>query len=143
MDIVHFRIEDPGSGPEISIEVNGRQLQHLARDVEHVHAQAEGKPGLAGDYAGLSPLQVRGSARHFLGEPRASWFEDGDTVLMGCSCGEWDCWPLTARVLAGGDVVRWTTFRTGHRDWDLSALGPFEFARLQYEAALSSSGLTM
>ncbi len=88
-------------------------------------------------------MQVRGSARHFLGEPMASWFEDGDTVLMGCSCGEWDCWPLTARVLAGGDVVRWTNFRTGHRDWDLSALGPFEFARLQYEAALSSSGLTM
>jgi hypothetical protein len=65
-----------------------------------------------------------------------SWFEDGDTVLLGCECGEWGCWPLTARVEIGDGVVRWTGFRQGHRDWDLSALGPFEFELEQYMTAL-------
>jgi len=143
MDLVSFSIVDPGTGPEIRIEVNGRPLQHLARDVEQIHAKAESNLGLAGDYAGLSPLQIHGTARHFLGEPEAAWFEDGDTVLMGCTCGEWGCWPLTAVVLAADDVVRWTNFRTGHRDWDLSGLGPFEFERSQYETALSSMRLTL
>lgn len=141
--MVSFRIDDPGMGPQIRIEVNGRPLQELARDVEHVHAEAEGKPNLAGDYGGLSPLQIHGSARHFLGAPEAAWFEDGDTVLMGCTCGEWGCWPLTAEVHVSDDVVRWTNFRTGHRDWDLGDLGPFEFERSQYQAALSSLGLAI
>jgi len=40
-------------------------------------------------------------------------------------------------------VVRWSNFRTGHRDWDLGGLGPFEFERSQYEAALSSMRLAL
>lgn len=143
MDVVTFRIGDRDWRSEIRIEVNGRPLQDLARAVEQRLADAEGASDLVGDYAGLSPSQVRGSARHFLGEPKASWFDDGDTVLMGCAgCGDWGCWPLTAKILVSDEVVRWTNFRTGHRDWDLSAIGPFRFARSQYEAALSSLRLT-
>lgn len=121
--------------------MNGRPLHQLARDVELPYAEADGQPSLVGDYAGLSPLQIRNTARHFLGEPQIAWFEDGDTVLLGCSCGEWGCWPLAALVTLDDKVVRWSRFRTGHRDWDLSTLGPFLFDRGQYEAALVSLGL--
>lgn len=57
-------------------------------------------------------------------------------MLLGCQCGEWGCWPLTARIEVTDEVVRWSGFRTGHRDWDLAALGPFEFDRARYERAI-------
>jgi hypothetical protein len=63
-------------------------------------------------------------------------FGDGETILLGCVCGEPSCWPLTAQVEVGDATVTWTGFRTGHRDWDLSGLGPFVFDRHQYETAL-------
>lgn len=55
----------------------------------------------------------------------ASWFEDGDTVLRCCECGEWGCWPLTTTVTVTDTEVFWHGFRNGHRPWDLRALGPF------------------
>lgn len=36
--------------------------------------------------------------------------------------------------------VRRSGFRTGHRDWGLSGLGPFEFERIPDERALSALG---
>jgi hypothetical protein len=38
------------------------------------------------------------------------------------------------------DAVRWSHLRTGHRDWDLGDLGPFEFARDDYGRALFALG---
>lgn len=122
---------------EIGILINGRPLEVLAREVELAPASDEGKPKLAGDYSPLTLSDVRADRAHFLGTPIASWFEDGDTVLMGCPCGEWGCWPLTARVEVSETTVAWTGFRNGHRDWDLSELGPFTFDRVQYEDALA------
>jgi hypothetical protein len=124
----------------VSILVNGRRLEDLARIVEMQYAVAEDKPNLAGDYEPLAPADFSSDPTHFLGHPRASWFEDGDTVLMGCPCGEWACWPLTVRVEVTPVTVRWHDFRTGHRDWDLSELGPFVFDRRDYEAALQAIG---
>ncbi|MCF6378994.1 hypothetical protein L2K70_15360 [Nocardioides KLBMP 9356] len=133
MDDVRFEIARPAD-PSIEIRVNGRPLQEHAADIERDY-----DPSLAGSYAGLSP-HVVGSIHHYLGRPRASWFQDGDTVLLGCDCGEWGCWPLTAVVVVMRDTVRWSGFRTGHRDWDLGDLGPFEFARHEYVRALGVLG---
>ena len=121
----------------ISILVNGRPLEDLAREVERPFAEAEGHPGLAGGYMGLLWGEVGSGPEHFLGSPAAIWFEDGDTVLMGCQCGEWGCWPLTADISVEDASVRWSHFRNGHRDWDLTGLGPFRFERSQYERALA------
>ena len=120
--------------PAIEIWVNGRPLTDHAADVERAF-----DPSLAGSYEGLHPSDV-GSIHHYLGRPRASWFGDGDTVLLGCGCGTWGCWPLTAKVVVMHDTVRWSGFRTGHRDWDLGGLGPFEFDRANYERALFALG---
>jgi hypothetical protein len=75
-------------------------------------------------------------AIHFLGEPVETRFGDGDTALLGCLCGDPGCWPLTARVTVSATTVTWRDFRTGHRDWDLSAVGPFTIDRHAYEPPL-------
>ncbi|SDU68804.1 hypothetical protein [Jiangella alkaliphila] len=122
----------------LGILINGERIEDLARVVEKPHAVAENNPKLAGDYAPLALSDIDSDRNHFLGHPVATWFEDGDTVLMGCPCGEWGCWPLTVRVEVNSSTVRWHGFRNGHREWDLSALGPFEFDRPEYEAALKA-----
>jgi hypothetical protein len=139
MDEVGFGREPVTEGSwstwHVPIRVNGQPLEELAKVVEQPFATAEGNPRLAGSYEPLTWYDI-GETAHFLGRPRASWFEDGDTVLMGCTCGEWGCWPLTTQVSVDASRVVWEGFRNGHRDWDLSALGPFEFARTQYDEAL-------
>jgi hypothetical protein len=143
VDVVEFRADHEelgGRGPfaVINLLINGTKLQDLVRTVEQPYANAEGNPSLAGSYAGLA-VGPASSAIHFLGEPVEIWFGDGDTVLLGCVCGEPGCWPLTARVTVSDTTVTWSDFRTGHRDWDLSALGPFTFDRRAYETSLTAA----
>jgi hypothetical protein len=140
VDIVEFRLDREslgGRGPfrVINLFVNGTRLQDLVRSVEQPYAKADGNAGLAGNYAGLAVGPTL-PASHYLGEPVETWFGDGDTILLGCVCGDPGCWPLTARVTVSESTVTWSGFRTGHRDWDLSAVGPFTFERRAYEAAL-------
>lgn len=124
----------------IAIRVNNRRLERLAHSVELPHAKAGNAGKLAGRYAPLALPDINSDRSHFLGRPVASWFDDGDTVLMGCSCGVWGCWPLTAQVELDHTTVTWASFRNGHREWDLSALGPFTFDRTEYEAELDVIG---
>jgi len=139
MNRVAFRIVKTASGPAIQIDVDGQSLQEWARAVELRFASAEANPRLAGSYEGLGPGQVNRDREHYLGSPVASWFEDGDTVLLGCVCGEWGCWPLTTMVTVTDTEVIWQGFRNGHRPWDLGALGPFRFKRTQYESSLDEA----
>lgn len=143
VDVVEFRLEreelGAGTFPVINLVVNGARLQEIVRRVELPFAKAEGKPDLAGRYAGLA---VRGPglpARHFLGKPVETWFGDGDTILLGCVCGDPGCWPLTARVEVSDSTVVWSGFRTGHRAWDISSIGAFTFDRHTYDAALAAA----
>ncbi|WP_261574177.1 hypothetical protein [Frankia gtarii] len=112
MDTVEFRIESAAfpTGTDTAVEpwVNGVPLRDLARAIELPFAEAEGSPNLAGGYAGLSTdRDVRWPSRHFLGEPRISWFGDGDTVLLGCRCGDPGCWPLTSNIVITPETVGW------------------------------------
>jgi hypothetical protein len=137
LELVPFK-QDGYSSSTVHIRINGEPLAQLAKVVELPFAEAENHPSLAGDYAPLALSDFRSDSRHSLGVPIASWFEDGDTVLMGCTCGEWGCWPLTAQVEVNVATVRWSQSRNGHRDsWDLAALGSFEFERGQYLDALA------
>lgn len=141
MDAIELRLTPGQVGSfefrSVLILINGHDLKDLAKVVESPHALAEGDQSLAGSYAPLATYQFDHDPNHFLGTPVATWFEDGDTVLMGCECGEWGCWPLTAQIDVGPETVRWSGFRNGHRDWDLSGLGPFEFDKVQYDDAMA------
>jgi hypothetical protein len=141
MDRIAFKLTQAESNPAaetVLIIVNGEPLESLARVVEMPYAKAEGQLNLAGDYAPLTLFDISADVNHFLTKPVATWFEDGDAVLMGCPCGEWGCWPLSVKIEVNEATVVWSQFRNGHRDWDLSSLGPFTFERTEYEVALQA-----
>ena len=107
MNTIEFRLVPGDHGRRedaVGILIDGVSLRDHARAVEQTFADGDGHPDLAGDYAPLMLSEINRSTSHFLGEPELSWFDDGDTVLLGCPCGEWGCWPLTARVMARGDT---------------------------------------
>jgi hypothetical protein len=140
MERIEFRTVEQELGgdmvPTLVPFLGGVSLRDLVRTVELPFARREGNPDLAGSYAGLAGEGVRWPSRHFLGEPVLSWFGDGDTVLLGCVCGDWGCWPFTATVAVADEVVTWSGYRTGHRDWDYRELRDITFDRGQYEQAL-------
>lgn len=65
-------------------------------------------------------------------------FRPGRNVLvLGCSCGHADCWPLYARITADEDTVVWDQFQHPRRkERDYSGFGPYRFDRAQYEQTL-------
>ncbi|GAA2320835.1 hypothetical protein GCM10009853_093850 [Glycomyces scopariae] len=130
------------NGP-LEIKVDGILLQEHLRRAELPSARADGQADLAGSYAGLTRLDlIRWPSRHFLGSPALTTTGD-DTVLLGCDCGDWGCWPLSANVHLTPTTVTWTDFTNEHRpNWDRSTLRPFTFQRPQYESALRATELT-
>jgi hypothetical protein len=145
VDRVEFRTryealaEGPTTTAVVVPYVNGEALPEMLRRIEAPSARRDGDVHLAGSYAGLPDDGIRWPSRHYLGEPVLSWFEDGDTVLLGCGCGEWGCWPFTAVVTVEHGTVTWSGYRNGHRDWDYGALRELVFARGQYEAAVRAT----
>jgi hypothetical protein len=107
-------------------------------DRVHAFEQETGIETRPPSYAGLVPSNFRcaPATEHYLGraEDRA---EGAKTQLLGCSCGEWGCWPLLARIVVEPDMVRWVEFEQPHRpDRDYSGFGPFAFDRVAYELAV-------
>lgn len=140
MNRVEFIVAPDGSTC-LDIKVDGVRLQELARRAELAAVTDEAEAEIAGAYDGLTPLdEVCWPSRHFLGEPVLPATDDGDTVLLGCDCGDWGCWPLVARVEVADATVVWRDFKNPHREaWDLSGIGPFAFQRAQYEASLRAT----
>lgn len=141
---VEFRTveQELGGGapvPAIVPHLSGVPLPELVRKVELPAARREKNPELAGRYAGLVEDAVRWPSRHYLGRPVLSASGDGDTVLLGCICGAWGCWPFSALVTVAHDTVTWSGYRTGHRDWDYRELRDFTFDRSQYERAVRAT----
>ena len=144
-----------GQWPVVNIAVDGVPLVELVRAVELPFAQAEEAeragdftdfpPGtltqqLAGDYIPLSS-KFAWPSRHYLGEPIEvpHGGDDGETMVLGCSCGINDCWALLTRITLAERTVTWSGFRNSGRSWDLSGLGPFVFSRSQYETSLRAT----
>lgn len=132
-----IRVEELGGGGAQTVVpvIDGISLIELARRVEAGPAAASGEADLAGRYAGLV-IGEREWQQWYTGENPQIWFDDADSCLLGCTCGETGCWPLTARIAYGRHEVRWSSFRTGHRPWNLTGLGPFRFDRNAYDRAL-------
>ncbi|MEV6907949.1 hypothetical protein [Amycolatopsis sp. NPDC051071] len=161
MNTIEFRVttppgsSTPGTWSPVNIVVDGVPLIHLVRELELPYAEAEEieragefpdyPPGklaqeLAGGYLSLSRTFTWPS-RHFLGEPLElpHGGDDGETMLLGCTCGINDCWAFLATIVLTEETVTWSGFRNNSRDWDLSGLGPFIFSRSQYEASLRAT----
>ncbi|GAA0924935.1 hypothetical protein [Virgisporangium aurantiacum] len=150
---------EPSRWPVVDIAVDGVSLIQRVRELELPYAEAEEierasefadlPPGtlaqeLAGNYMPLS-TNFAWPSRHFLGErlelPHGG--DEGETMVLGCTCGINDCWALLTRVVLTEQTVTWSGFRNNSRNWDLSGLGPLVFNRSQYEDSLRSSGNDM
>lgn len=99
----------------------------------------------AGGYAGLVPGNYRFGPLncHFLADTLAidhdaDW-KVTDRYLLGCTCGEVGCWPITADINRTGELITWNNFRQPHRpDRVYSAFGPFHFNFEQYHAVVNA-----
>ena len=126
--------------------IDGRDLVEIVKAVELPFAAAAGRPSRAGHYAGLELAAVAPPSRHFWGEPQFSLYGGSGVVqVLECSgCREAGCMPIFCRIEVAPDLVRWSEFRASWdpdpTDWDYTSLGPFEFERAQYEAAVSGLG---
>lgn len=99
----------------------------------------------AGGYAGLVPGNYRFGPLdcHFLAD--SEQFDlDGDwellgVYLLGCTCGEVGCWPLTSSITKSADTVTWSNFYQPHRPNRIyTAFGPFCFDFEPYEATVNA-----
>ena len=147
MNSIAFRVVASEHAPdagEVQILIDGVDLVELARAVEFTQPDSE---EIAGKYAGLSADEdILPPSKHFLGIPRWEVYDyNGKTQVLGCDCGEPGCWPLVCSIDAGPSEVEWRDFEQPHRSgteggvvWSYDLLGPFRFARGQYESALGS-----
>lgn len=121
----------------LDVRVNGVRLQELVHtaELESTHRPAGSSTA---QYMGLDPAVA--STGHFVGQPVVMSMQGRlvlDRVLLRCTCGEPGCDNVTAQVRVEDDHVIWREFRASGDPLDL---GPFEFARSQYEEALKRAG---
>ena len=143
MDTIRLRVVEGldfpiGRADETRIFVNGRDLTDVIREIELPFARREGKPDLAGDYAGLPPEAVFFPSRRLLGRPEERYADRrGKISVLGCTCGDAGCWPLLVSIEPLEDRVVWRGFEQPHRSrWGYGGLGPFVFDRARYTAEL-------
>jgi hypothetical protein len=146
VDTLRFELgkrEDPAAGivDVVNIVVNGRNLVDILRELELPFAAREGNLDLAGSYVGLPPEEIFLPSSRLLGDPAIYYdydYLDGKIAILGCGCGEVDCWPFRVRVTLREDAVIWSDFEQPHRrEWRYDELLPFVFDRTQYLSALS------
>ena len=150
MDHLEMRIEpakEQHLRPQLQliIRINDQSLIDLVRPVELPFLTIEGHPELAGNYGWLHPFVCE-----IFVEP-----DEPETHLLGCTCGEADCWPILGRITKTPNTVQWHSFYNPFRlekylskdkrndgrifiPWDYAALGPFEFDRKQYDEAIAA-----
>ena len=116
-----------GVGPAEGVEpvVDGLSLVDLFR-------RADG--GIS--YAGL--IAIESALRKW-----APSGEEHEIPLLGCTCGDPDCSQVRVRMAANAETVVWTGFwgssppGPGRGGRDYPEIGPFRFARHDYESALA------
>jgi hypothetical protein len=136
---VHFEVRLWGDGPDKAREllpyIDGVSFGELVSGFEHVAGY-----DLAGRYVGivLDHFNFGDLASYLGGQPDSSyWAAHGAIALLGCNCGEVECWPFEGQVLTVGDLVIWRGFTQPQRPKrDYGSFGPFVFRRTQYVHAV-------
>ncbi len=65
----------------------------------------------------------------------SEWVPEGYAPAFTCSCGDFGCGGALVKITFDRGVVTWTDFTTANYE-RLVNLGPFNFRRKAYEAAL-------
>ncbi len=112
---------------EARYRINGDLLVDVLREIETPYAVAEGHPDLAGDYLG--------PAQHAVSSLLGGGGKE-KTMLLGCTCGVWECWPMLIDLVVDGDTVTWSAFEQPFRPWKYGLT--FTFSRREYERVIAS-----
>jgi hypothetical protein len=136
---VHFEVRPRRDGPDKAREllpyVDRVSLADLVSGFEHPAGY-----DLAGRYVGivLDHFNFGDLTSYLSGQPDSSyWAEHGAIALLGCHCGEVECWPFEGKVLTVADLVIWRGFAQPHRPKrDYGRFDPFAFRRTKYEHAV-------
>ena len=118
--------------------IDGRDLRDLVFRFE----RDSGFDDPAGGYGGiLVGWGIRASSvpDYYLGRVESPLRGMGRIAVLGCSCGDLECWPLSAAVELGRSRVTWSHVRQPFRDRDYGGFGPFEFDRAAYEGAIEEA----
>ena len=113
--------------------VNGVRLTAL---VEQFERECNYEP--AGGYAGIVPTNFNFGPldQYFLATNADTPFANKHW-LLGCECGEVDCWPLEARIVTNEREIVWEGFKQPFRpERDYSSFGPFRFGHDQYRQSV-------
>ena len=113
------------------IIVNDENFIDIIKRIETPMAALNGETNIAGSYAYL-PID------DLLDELSFDECEDGtkEVILLGCTCGCVECWPLYAQIEERENVIIWHKFSNPFRNWDYSQLAPLMFDRTEYENEL-------
>jgi hypothetical protein len=68
--------------------------------------------------------------------PYRHYAKDGWVAVLTCSCDNFGCGGASARITFNADTVVWSDFRDACHHQEIR-VGPFAFARQEYEAALA------
>lgn len=144
MDRIALQLLDSQNwGRSLQICINDHSLIDLVRKIEQPFADQEGRPDAAGAYDWLAGFDCD------LFDPSAQ-----EVMVLGCTCGFPDCWPLYCKVERFADHVCWSGFFNPYRTpksvsglddpahqrivpWSHSGLGSFKFELETYDAALA------
>lgn len=137
MDKINFKWKrvqyDIDNEPTMTCQVfiNDRSLIDIVKQVELPMARVNDEEAIAGGYAPLTIEDLYESINISDGDDKAK-----EGVLLGCSCGSVECWPLYVKIEQSENLVIWHGFRNPHRNWGYGKLGPFVFDKKQYKYAL-------
>jgi hypothetical protein len=142
-NIISFEIaEIDGGALSVTPCIDGTPLTTLIAEFEKTRGY--GDP--AGAYAGLIPSYFDyGPLEHyFTGQAgNQGEAENGEDIyVLGCVCGEVECWPLITSVTRAEDGYKWAAFIQPHRQQrNYDGFGPFVFEKNQYEQAVGDMAL--
>jgi hypothetical protein len=129
-------------GKYVQIFVNGRSLVDLVHAVELPQMIAEGRPTEHLEPGHYWPFAYPGLVHSLGGRDDCG---DGKSELLTCTCGDFGCWPISARITVTENTVTWSEFENYHRSgsnkfnaWSYKNLGPFVFDRRKYERQLAT-----
>jgi hypothetical protein len=117
----------------VEIRINGVPFAHIV-------SQA----GIAKEF--LYPPAHLLTGDHFLPgpdrweDPDGTWFDENETALLGCTCGQAGCDAVVMRIESVAAGIRWsraTRNRPGSEV--LTQIGPFIFDKTEYEAELANT----
>ena len=124
----------------VKLVVNGIDFLDTASAFELQHKRAEGWPNPEKEPR-TWPLANKNTVRSLRG---FSDYPDGKSALAGCHCGNFDCWPLVAKIVRTSTTVTWKRLENYHRSgcnkfqpWPYERLGPFVFDRRSYDRVIA------